>query len=153
MSRVNFASNLTIDRRSGMTTPAQYQHQLSQLRLEDIRVDGVTPAEARESLNQLLDLEKHAQEIERAVNLDIQVLRSHYQGRQASAVAGNSSRVIVSNKRRVGGSMRAEEIERLTAEWDSKLNPLEEIKKEIQELLAKSEVSRQKLEKQIKASG
>jgi len=135
-----------------MTTPAQYQHQLSELQLDESPTEGLTPAQAQEKLALLLETEKKLQEIERAINLDIQVVRSRYHARAAATMAGSSSRVLESNKHRVGSQARAEETEKLNAERDSKLTPLEEVKKQADEMLAKLAVTRQGLEKQIQAS-
>ena len=129
-----------------MTTPAQYRHQLDALKLAEIPTDGLKPGDAQQSLLLLQDLTRQAQEIERSVTLQIQALRAQYQARRASAQAGASSRIMVSNKRRMGGKMRQEEMEKLDAERDEKIGPLEEIKKEVEELLAQAAVARQKLE-------
>ncbi len=132
-----------------MTTPAQYEHQIADLKLENIPLEGLKPGEAQESLAKLGDLQKHAQEIERAIKLDLQVIRTQYQAKIAAATAGASSRVNISDKHRVGGKMRAEELEKVTAERDEKMAPLERLEKQLEEILAKVSIERADLEKKL----
>jgi conjugal transfer/entry exclusion protein len=134
-----------------MTTLVQYQHQVDELKLENIPLKGVSPDQARESLEKLMDLQKHAQEVERAVKLDLQMIRTQYQSRIAATSAGNSSLVNISEKHRVGGKMRAGEVEKVNAERDSKIAPLEQVEKQLEEILAKVSVARANLEKQAQA--
>ncbi len=129
-----------------MTTPAQYHHQLVELSETTFPVDDLSPAQVKKSLAKLSDQIQHAQEIERALNLDIQVIRTQFRSRVAAASSGLSSRVMVSHKNRPGSKDRAGEVDLINTERESKLAPYEEVKKEIEEYLAGLDITRTKLE-------
>ncbi|HVN56076.1 MAG TPA: hypothetical protein VMT46_17220 [Anaerolineaceae bacterium] len=131
-----------------MTTAAQYEHQIAGLNLQNIPLQGLNKSQAQESLEKLLGLQQRAMEIERALKLDLHVIRAQYQPRIAAATAGITSRVNISDKHRVGGKMRAEELEKVTAERDEKMAPLERLEKQVEEILAKIAVDRADLEEQ-----
>lgn len=133
-----------------MTTPAQYQHQLEELKARSIPTEDLTPAKAKTSLQAVKDLISHAQEIERALNLDMHVIRTQFRSRSAAASAGLSSRVMVSHKNRPGSKDRADEVELINTERDAKLAPYEEVKKALEEYLASLDVTRDRLEGQAK---
>jgi membrane protein involved in colicin uptake len=132
-----------------MTTPAQYHHQLEQLDLDAIPVDGLSPEAARSSLDALTDLQARAQEIERAVILDIQVIRTQYQRLERAASAGVSNQSNLNSKRRMSSRVREEEIAKVDAERDSRLAPYEEVRQEIEKLLGSAGSARKKLEDQL----
>jgi hypothetical protein len=115
-----------------MITPAQYQHQLSEMDLSALEQGGEA----------LSTLEEKLREIERGVNQEMHVLRAQYQARLTAARAGSSSQVMVSNKSRPGSKKRDEEALRIENERDSKLAPYAEVKDKVDELLAKVEAAR-----------
>jgi hypothetical protein len=135
-----------------MTTPAQYLRQLAEIDPTSLNVDEKTPAAAQAGLERLLEVQQHVQEIDRAIALDIQMLRSRYLARYSSLSSGSTGRIQESNKRKVGSQARGEDLERLNTERDTKMAPLVEVKKEADELLAKIAVVRQSLEKIIQAA-
>lgn len=132
-----------------MTTPAQYRHQFDELKAEPIPADDVATAQADAALERISELQTKAQELERAINLDLQVIRVQYRSRVAAATSGASSRVQVSNKRRLGSRMRAEEADQINLERDSKLSPYEEVRKEVEEYLAQLALLRTKVEQRV----
>lgn len=136
-----------------MTTPAQYRHQLDEISSGQIPTENLTPVQVKENLAKLAGLVSQAQELERALNLDLQVLRTQYRSRAAAASSGLSSRVRVSNRNRPGSKDRAEEVEHITAERDARLAPYEEVKQDLEKFLASLDVLRQNLEGQQEKSG
>jgi hypothetical protein len=136
------------DGRKSMTTPAQYHHQLTELSETTFSTDDLTPAKAKASLAKLAEQIQNAQEVERALNLDMQVIRTQFRSRAAAASSGLSSRIMVSNRNRPGSKDRAGEVDQINSERDAKLAPYEEVKKQVEEYLASLDVTRQKLEEQ-----
>jgi hypothetical protein len=133
-----------------MTTPAQYRHQIEQLDLDSIRLDGLSPEEAQRSLEAVTELQARAQEIERAIHLDIQVIRTQYQRRERAASAGVSNQSNLNSKRRMSSRVREEEVAKVDAERDARIAPYDEVRKEIEKLLASAGAARKTLEGQIK---
>lgn len=131
-----------------MITAAQYQHQLAGLSLEVLDQPLTSKADAQEALPKIVAIQDQLQQIEQGINLDLHVMRSQYQARIASAEAGGgSSRIMVSAKRRMGGSQRAGEEARLTAERDEKVAPYQDLKTKVVEILVKVGAARSKAEK------
>lgn len=117
-----------------MKTAAQFQHSLDELKLDHLSKEGSKPkkGEVEKAVQQL-------QLLERDLNQEIHLLRSQYQARLARAMGGTTGRVLISNKRRVGGSLRAEEEARITSERDAKLAPYQKVKEAITGWLEKLE--------------
>jgi len=132
-----------------MTTPAQYRHQIEQLDLDSIRLEGLTPEEAQRSLDAVADLQAHAQEIERAIHLDIQVIRTQFQRLERAASAGVSNQSNLTSKRRMSSRVRDEEVAKVDTERDARLAPYEEVRQEIEKLLASAGSARTALEGQL----
>ncbi len=131
-----------------MITAAQYQHQLSGVSLEVLDQPLTTKADAQEALPKIIAVQNQLQQIEQGINLELHVMRSKYQSRIASAEAGGgSSRIMVSAKRRMGGSQRASEEARLTAERDEKVAPFQELKSKVADILEKAGAARSAAEK------
>jgi hypothetical protein len=130
-----------------MITPAQYQHQLADLKLDILDRSLTSKVDAQAALTEINDLKDHLLQMEQSLNLELHVMRSQYQARKAAAEAGSSSRIMVSAKRRVGGSQRAGEENKLAAERGEKLAPFQELKSQVTELLAKVEAARSAAEK------
>jgi hypothetical protein len=118
-----------------MKTPTQYKNQLTELGLDQIKIDGVTHPEAQKVLTRLAEIHSHLKDLETSLNLDIHALRSQYQGRIA-ALSINTH-----HKAKVEEEQRAEE------ERDTKLAPYEEVKSQLQALLVTLEEKRAALEK------
>ncbi len=115
-----------------MKTAAQYQHIFSEINTDTLLAEG-TNASA-EVLQAALDA---LQRLEADITLDMQILRVQYQARLARAMGGTTGRVLQSNKRRVGGSLRAEEEERIRTERDARLGPYQQVKEAIDTALEK----------------
>lgn len=126
-----------------MKTPAQYQHELAALDAEGIKTDGLSEAEAAQSLEKVKDVEEKLKQIDNGLGLDIHALRAQFQGRMAS--------LNIANQRK-GGKARTEEEQRLHEERDSKLAPYEEIKKRVDELMEKVGNIRSDLERAVPGS-
>lgn len=126
-----------------MKTPAQYQHDLAALDVEGFKTDGLSEAEAAQSLERVKDVEEKLKQIDNALRLDIHALRSQFQGRMTSLNVANQHK---------GGKSRGEEEERLQEERDSKLAPYEEMKKRVEELLEKIGHIRYDLEQAVPGS-
>jgi len=130
-----------------MITAAQYQHQLSELSLDILDMALTSKTEAQEALPKIIAVQNQLQQIEQGINLELHVMRSQYQARIAGAEAGGSSRIMVSAKRRIGSSQRANEEARLTAERDEKVAPFQDLKSKVAELLVKAGGARDAAEK------
>jgi hypothetical protein len=131
-----------------MTTPAQYQHQLSGFNYEILEKPLTSKVDAQAALPEIMTLKNSLLQLEQGINLDMHIMRTQYQSKLAGAEAGNSSRIMVSAKRRVGSNQRAGEEVRLATERDKKMAPYQEIKSRLAELLAKVESARTAAEKQ-----
>jgi hypothetical protein len=130
-----------------MITPAQYQHQLADLKIDILDKPLTSKVDAQAALTEINALKDHLLQMEQSLNLDLHVLRSQFQARRAAAEAGSSSRIMVSAKHRVGGSQRVDEENKLAAERDEKLAPFQELKSQVTELLDKVEAARSAAEK------
>ncbi len=130
-----------------MITPAQYRHQLSGLDFTILDKPLAGKAEAAAALPGIIALQNHLQQIEQGINMEMHVIHNQYQAKLSAAEAGSSGRIMVSAKRRVGSSQRANEEAHLTAERDEKINPYQEIKKATADLLARVEAVRSTAEK------
>lgn len=120
-----------------MRTAAQYQHQISAINLDEIRLDGLSAQEVRKALARLEQLHGELVEIERTLNLDLHALNAQYQGRLAAELHG------MANRR---GRSRAEDEQRIRDEQAARLAPYEQVKTHLGELLARLQEMRAKLE-------
>jgi len=118
-----------------MKTPIQYKNQLTELGIDQIKTDGESQAEAENSLSQLAEILQHVKDIETSLNMDIHALRSQFQGR-IGALSINQHH-----------KSRVEEEQRVVEERDTKLAPYEEVKSQLQTLLAELEEKKANLEK------
>ena len=107
-----------------MKTPHQYTSQFADLGLDQIKVEGLTQAEAQQALTRLAEIHSHLKDLETSLNLDMHALRSQFQGRIAALS------ITTHHKARV------EEEQRAAEERDAKLAPFEEVKTQLQGLLA-----------------
>jgi hypothetical protein len=121
-----------------MKTSAQYQHMVAEIHLDEIKSEGISPAEAGEFLSKLETAHNQLLEVERSLNLDLRAFNAQYQGRMASSL-----RDITSHH----GKNRVEEEQRIQDERESKLAPYEDIKKQIAQMLSQVDELRAKLEK------
>ncbi len=118
-----------------MKTPHQYTSQLADLGLDQIQVKDLAPAEAQQALARLAGIQSQLKDLETSLNMDIHALRSQYQGRIAALS------ITTHHKARV------EEEQRAAEERDAKLAPYEEVKTQLQALLATLEEKRTALKK------
>jgi hypothetical protein len=130
-----------------MTTPAQYQHQLSGFNYDILDKPLTSKVDAQAALPEIVALQNNLLQLEQGINLEMHVMRTLYQSKLAGAEAGNSSRIMVSAKRRVGSNQRAGEETRLATERDKKIAPYQELKSQFTELLTKVEAARSAAEK------
>jgi hypothetical protein len=93
-----------------MKTIAQYEHELSELKLEDLRAE--TPAD------QLAEAENKLKIIENSLSLELHAMKAQFQGR-ATSLAGQMSRR--------SGKARSEEEQRLDSERNTRLNPYQDL--------------------------
>ncbi len=115
-----------------MTTPAQYQHRLSEL--DVTALDQPLTNETQPKLEELRD---HLHQMEQDINREIHIIRTQYQPRIDGVNRGGSSRVLTSNKQVSSGRKRAEELERLEQERDGKIAPFQAVKDNVMDLLQK----------------
>jgi hypothetical protein len=120
-----------------MKTPLQYKNQLVDLGIDQIPAENISPAEAKQNLEQLEVIHARIRDTETGLNMDIHALRSQFQGRLA-ALGINSKRKV-----RSGEEQRVEE------ESDIRLAPYEEVKAQIQTLLKEIEEKRALLDKKM----
>jgi len=130
-----------------MTTPAQYRHKLSGLNFDILDKPLTSKEQASAALPEIIALQNHLQQIEQEINMEMHVIHNQYHSKLASAEAGSSGRVMVSAKRRVGSSQRANEEAHLAAERDEKIGPYQDIRKTAADLLVKAEGARSAAEK------
>ncbi len=105
-----------------MTTPAQFQHKVSEMSL-----DGLKSSEERAAaLEQLHELE---QDIQR----EIRVIEVQYQKQIEVANRGGSSQVMMSNRQAGSERRRAEQVEKLQTELNGKLQPYQEVLQQVVE--------------------
>ncbi len=121
-----------------MKTPAQYQHEIAGLNLEAIPSSASTGEDAGKTLSLVAEAQEKLKQIEIGLNYDIHALRSQYHGREAAL---NSMA-----QRRIGGKNKAEEEQRIQEERESKIGPYEEIRKLINEQLARLDEIKSELE-------
>lgn len=120
-----------------MKTAAQYQHQISAIDLDAIKLDGISAQEAKEALARIESIHNELLEIERDLNLDLHALNAQFQGRLAAELHGMA-------KRR--GRSRAEDEQRIRDEQAARLAPYEQVKSHLNELLARLQEIRSRLE-------
>ncbi len=118
-----------------MKTPIQYKNQLADLVVDQIKTDGVTPDEAKKSLDRLAEIHARIRDLDVSLNLDIHALRSQYQGRIA-ALSINPH-----------GKPRIEEEQRVEEERDHKLAPYDAVRIQLHELMTAVDEKRALLEK------
>jgi hypothetical protein len=121
-----------------MKTPAQYEHELTDLNCEEIIAEGASGKENSQALEKLTEAEEKLRQIDTSLNLDLHALRAQFQGRQAALNMQNTQR---------GGHNRVDDEQRLGDERESKLTPYEDVKKRIEDCLHQLEQARSKLEK------
>ncbi len=126
-----------------MKTPAQYQHEVSEVSAEKIKTDGLSESEARQDLDKVNQALEKLTEIENGLNLDLHALRAQYQGRAAA---------LKMQAGRHAGKSHVEEEQRLEDERQGKLAPYEEVKKQIEQLRQKLEETKGKLERAVPGS-
>ena len=118
-----------------MKTPSQYKNILAALDVEKIKAEVTDPAEVQEFLARLDIIQGQLKDIETSINFDIHALRSQYQGKLAS---------LNHNPRRKG---RVEEEQHVEDKQEEKLAPYQEVKAEVQALLAELDEKRDALAK------
>ena len=123
-----------------MRSPAQYQHDVAEFQSEEIKTDGLSEAETRQSLEKIAQLQEKLRQVENSLNLDLHALRSQYQGRSAALNIQNQKK---------SGKARMDEEQRLEDERTAKLAPYEEIKNQIVSLLESLEKTRMELERAV----
>jgi hypothetical protein len=122
-----------------MTSAEQYRHQISALGLDEMRLQASSLAEAQAALDNVRSLRKQLLQIKRNINLDMKTIRAEYQQRSSSAAAGSSAVMSLLGKRKLAGSLRADEKRRLSVERDRKLAPYDNVKLTIDDLLTQME--------------
>jgi hypothetical protein len=120
-----------------MKTAAQYQHQISVVDLDAIKLDGISAQDAKEALARIESIHNELLEIERNLNLDLHALNAQFQGRLAAELHG------MANRR---GRNRAEDEQRIRDEQAARLAPYEQVKSRLNELLARLQEMRTRLE-------
>lgn len=105
-----------------MTTPAQYEHRLAEMNLDDLTgSEALGAAEA--------DLRQLEQDIQR----DIRVIQAQYQSRITGANRGGGSQVMVTNRQSASDRRRADQVEKLEAERDGKIQPFQQVLDQVME--------------------
>ncbi len=118
-----------------MKTPHQYQSQLTEYDLDQIKVEGLSKSQAQKELARLSEIQSHLRDMETSLNMDIHALRSQFQGRIAALS------ITTHHKSKIEEEQRVEE------ERNTKLAPYEQVKSQIQGMLATLEEKRGALEK------
>ncbi|HEY9089029.1 MAG TPA: hypothetical protein VIO36_12730 [Anaerolineaceae bacterium] len=99
-----------------MTTPAQFEH-----RLAEMNIDTLTGSEALQAAEDELRL------MEQDIQREIRVIQLQYQSRITGANRGGSSQVLVSNRQAASERRRADQVEKLEAERDGKVQPYQQV--------------------------
>jgi hypothetical protein len=105
-----------------MKTLAQYQHEFTELKLEELGPET--------SAEQTAQVEARLKEIENSLSLDIHALKAQFQGRAVS-LAGQMSRR--------SGKAHSEEEQRLDSERNARLKPLQDLHEQMQTWIEKLE--------------
>jgi hypothetical protein len=117
-----------------MKTPNQYKNMLADLAIDQIQVEGLTPAQAQEHLTRLNEIHVKIKDLESSLNFDVHSIRSQFHGRLAS---------FDRNPRR---KVHSSEEHLVEDQQEGKLAPYLEIKEQVQKMLAEIEQKRSSLE-------
>ena len=121
-----------------MKTAAQYEHDISDLNLEELQTDGLSAVQAEETLRKISEAEEKLHQIEASLHLDLHALERQYQGRATSVSTQGANR---------HGRAKAEEEQRLEEEKERKLSPYLKAKERIDTLMPEIGRKRAELEK------
>ena len=108
-----------------MTTPVQFQHKLEELNLDQLKTGADSDA--------LQAAENELRQMEQDIQREIRVIQVQYQTRIDGANRGGGSQVLVSNRQAGSERRRAEQVEKLEAERDGKLQPFQEVLEKVVE--------------------
>lgn len=118
-----------------MKTPLQYKNLINELDLDQIKTENIDPADVKQSISHLMEIQNQLKNTEISLNMDIHALRSQYQGRIKSLSINPHHKP------------RVEEEQRVQDERDAKLAPYEEVKNQIQTLIEETSKRLAMLEK------
>lgn len=110
-----------------MITAAQYQYKIQELNLDALKsgADSEAAQAAGDALRQM----------EQDIQREIRVIQIQYQSRIDAANRGGSSQIMVSNRQTGSERRRAEQVEKLETERDSKIQPYQEVLDQVMEHL------------------
>ena len=110
-----------------MTTATQYHYKIQELDVDALKsgADSQAVQAAGDALRQ----------IEQDIQREIRVIQIQYQSRIDAADRGGSSQSMASNRQTGSERRRAEQVEKLEAERDAKLQPYQEVLDQVTEHL------------------
>ena len=116
-----------------MASAEEYRQQVSDLGLDRIEIEASSLTEGKAAVANVRRLQKELRQIKRNINLEMKTIRAEY--KQKIAEAGTSGLTGLLAMGRGGGKFRASEKRRVRAERDSKLDPYDQVKLTIDDLI------------------
>lgn len=118
-----------------MKTASEYQLQLQSLGLSKMEFRATTISEAKEELKRVQDIQGKLRQIKKEINTDLKEIRAHYRQQSSNAASKSSTVVEIFGKRKLAGQMRADAKRQLRYNRDQIIQPYENIKLTIDDLL------------------
>lgn len=118
-----------------MASPEEYRQLLSDLGLDCIEIKANTLAEGIRALSTVHNIQTQLGQIKSEINSDMKTVRAEYRLRISSAASTSPGLMKDSGKTKPTGRMRANEKERLRRRRDGILQPYENMKTSIDDLI------------------
>jgi len=106
-------------------------------------------SEARDVLRQIRNHQKKLRQIKRDINATMKAIRAEYRQQSSNAASGASTVLTVMGDRKAAGKVRADAKRQLRRERDIKLQPYDETKLVIDDLLLQMDSAKAKIQKFI----
>ncbi len=132
-----------------MKSASDYKRDLDRLGLTRLEIEVSFIPEAREALKQVRNAQKQLRQIKREINLDLKAIRAEYKQRSANAASGSSAALTIMGKRKLAGQVRADAKRQQRQERDSIIQPYDNLKFTIDDLLLQMDVAKGKIQKFI----
>jgi hypothetical protein len=118
-----------------MKSPQQYFNEIKENGLAHMEISASSIPEARKAHKEVIAAQKQLRKIKREINTDMKAIRDHYRQQSANAASGSSAVLEIMGKRKTAGKVRAEAKRQLRRDRDRKLEPYDNVKQTIDDLL------------------
>jgi hypothetical protein len=125
-----------------MASADEYRQQLKAQDLDRMEISDSTLDEAQKTLADVRNSQKQLRHIKSLINLDMKTIRADYRQKMSTAASTSSTVVSLFGKRKLAGSLRAEEKRRLAGQRDRVLEPHQAVKLMIDECCFRWTLSR-----------